>query len=61
MSHARSSLVKLGSYRLPNGGLLVLSQGSVVHFEGDAIVNAANEVMISRCFLIRDFNICRNV
>lgn len=31
-------------HKLPNGrGKLVLSLGSVVDFEGDAIVNAANE------------------
>eukprot|EP00930_Biecheleria_cincta_P043680 TRINITY_DN29977_c0_g1_i1.p1 TRINITY_DN29977_c0_g1~~TRINITY_DN29977_c0_g1_i1.p1 ORF type:complete len:300 (-),score=44.31 TRINITY_DN29977_c0_g1_i1:40-804(-) len=31
------------AYPLPNGALLCVSSGSVVDFEGDAIVNAANE------------------
>jgi len=33
----------VGEKKLANGALLVISQGSVVGFAGDAIVNAANE------------------
>lgn len=33
-------------YRLPNEGLLVLSEGDLASWSGDAIVNAANERML---------------
>ncbi|GBF98924.1 appr-1-p processing enzyme family [Raphidocelis subcapitata] len=58
-AHARSSAGASGSgrapampsanakwYRLPNEGLLVLSEGDITSWSGDAIVNAANERML---------------